>query len=559
MTEALATGWAATICAALAQEGIRPTCAHVARVSAGKRDSRWIEGFSPTALANQLGELAAEESDPTAMIEVVLGHDERSILNQDTVRLPRQIERGLTGLALRRGETTRRVCPSTMRSLNNSFPEAFDALARSFPVDGAAGPLDISAYATRQFVIPSIANGAAPLPVFRGKPVVPIGEVTYARVSELVRSLAGWMKRHVAGNGRLTYRYHPSEDSAAPNTNRIREFMGTIALFRAARFLDDDAMLSLAGKSLRYNLGAYYRDEDAFGIIVEGGKVKLGAAALAALAIHESDSPRRYVRQAARLTRFTERMWQDTGAFRTFLRPAHLDGTCQNFYPGETLLLWVERWIERRDADLWRKLEASFAYYRDWHRANRNPAFVPWHTQAGYRLWEVTQDEQIRDFILEMNDWLLPLQQWDEIADFPDAQGRFYDPDKPYGPPHASSTGVYLEGLIDAFRLARRIGDDSRARRYARAIRRGLRNIMQLQFSEPCECNALPNGEMARGGVRTTEYDNVIRIDNVQHNLMAAIRILETPDFLWTDDQTTALTPAPAAQNPTRTSDRRSS
>ncbi len=134
-----------------------------------------------------------------------------------------------------------------------------------------------------------------------------------------------------------------------------------------------------------------------------------------------------------------------------------------------------------------------------------------------------------------MNDWLLPYQQWDQISAFPDAQGRFYDPDKPYGPPHASSTGVYLEGLIDAFRLARSIGDEHRARRYALIIRRGLRNVMQLQYSSLQECAALPNPEMTLGGVRTTEYNNVIRVDNVQHNLMAVLKILQTDGFNWTE------------------------
>lgn len=371
--------------------------------------------------------------------------------------------------------------------------------------------------------------------MFRGKPVVPLEEVTLDRASALARSLADWMKKHVAGSGKLSYCYQPSDDTYAPNTNRIREFMGTVALFKAARFFNDSYMLTLAEKNLRYNIGEYYRDEETYGIVTEGKKVKLGAAALAALAIRQSEEKSLYATQSTRLMRFTKQMWQDTGAFRTFLRPARLDGSCQNFYPGETLLLWAECWIETRDSGLWRKIETSFGHYRDWHRANRNPAFVPWHTQACYLLWETTGDHRFRDFILEMNDWLIPFQQWDKMAAFPDAQGRFYDPDKPYGPPHASSTGVYLEGLIDAFRLARSIGDEARAQRYALTIRRGLRNVMQLQYSSLQECAALPNREMALGGIRTTEYNNVIRVDNVQHNLMAVLKILQTDGFHWTE------------------------
>lgn len=42
-----------------------------------------------------------------------------------------------------------------------------------------------------------------------------------------------------------------------------------------------------------------------------------------------------------------------------------------------------------------------------------------------------------------MNDWLLPFQQWEQVK-AEDCKGRFYDPDKLWGPPHASATGVSL-------------------------------------------------------------------------------------------------------------------
>ncbi|MBI4703569.1 MAG: hypothetical protein HY744_20855, partial [Deltaproteobacteria bacterium] len=32
--------------------------------------------------------------------------------------------------------------------------------------------------------------------------------------------------------------------------------------------------------------------------------------------------------------------------------------------------------------------------------------------------------------------------------------------------------------------------------------------------------------ERVRGGVRTTVWDNTIRVDNVQHNLLAVLKIL---------------------------------
>ena len=129
-----------------------------------------------------------------------------------------------------------------------------------------------------------------------------------------------------------------------------------------------------------------------------------------------------------------------------------------------------------------------------------------------------------------MNDWLLDMQD-NQPSPYRDTLGRFYDKDRPkYGPPHASSTGVYLEGLIDAFRLAREVGDSARADRYREAIARGLRSSMQLQFADDVDMFYVPSHkrDRVRYGLRTTVYDNAIRVDNVQHVLLGVFRITRT-------------------------------
>jgi len=141
-------------------------------------------------------------------------------------------------------------------------------------------------------------------------------------------------------------------------------------------------------------------------------------------------------------------------------------------------------------------------------------------------MWQKTGDPMLRDFIFEMNDWLLNIQQWED-APTPDTRGRFYDPNRPFGPPHASSTGVYLEGLADAFALACSVGDHKRAEAYRVAILRGLRSVHQLTFKDDVDMFYVSKRNRLRGGVRTTVYNNVVRVDNVQHNLMAIQKILE--------------------------------
>jgi hypothetical protein len=132
-----------------------------------------------------------------------------------------------------------------------------------------------------------------------------------------------------------------------------------------------------------------------------------------------------------------------------------------------------------------------------------------------------------------MNDWLVDTMQAGSRVAYDDTIGRFYAPTENFGRPHASSTGVYLEGLIDAFVLARQIGDTHHEDKYRKAIVYGLRASMQLQFQDDVDMFYATNRERLRGGMRTTVYDNAIRVDNVQHVLMGVQKILR--DFKESD------------------------
>ena len=69
--------------------------------------------------------------------------------------------------------------------------------------------------------------------------------------------------------------------------------------------------------------------------------------------------------------------------------------------------------------------------------------------------------------------------------------------------------------------------DVHRQESYRIAILRGLRSIAQLTFKDDSDMFYIAKRDRVRGGVRTTEYNNVIRIDNVQHSLMAIHKVLD--------------------------------
>jgi hypothetical protein len=490
--------------------------------------------------ANAAGDRASEVD----AIELCLTYDCRptGLAPRQRRALAANIHRGVRGFVVASDQT--RVVVNPLRTIatnraHNKVLDKFFADAKLTEKDLEAGRAQAEVFEAWQFLLSRDEQGPRARPLFRGKRLVDQAEVSRAFVQDQERVLGDFLCRNVQPDGRMLYIYYPSraiED--LKRNNMIRQFMATVALSRTARFRGDDRIFDLAEKNIRFNLRKFYKSTGKLGCIEFQNKVKLGAVALAVLSLLEHPKRAQFKRQEQRLWAMIDYLWDETGAFRTFYKPQGRNDV-QNFYPGEALLAWAFLYAETRDDRLLERFMKSMRYYREWHRAQRNPAFIPWHVQAYYKVHQITEEPELADFIFEMSDWLLGMSQWHHNAYYADTLGRFHDPANPqYGPPHASATGVYLEGLIDAFELARRLGDDARREKYRLAIIRGLRSVEQLTFRDDLDMFYLPveERERMRGGVRNTVYDNVVRIDNVQHNQMAILKIL---DIFEDDDFTT--------------------
>jgi hypothetical protein len=447
--------------------------------------------------------------------------------------------RGIRGIEIAYLGQVERVAPSATIATNRTLQRVFDRFLERHGIGESsffeAGGV-VRRFEARQVLV-SLTPAPTATTLHRGNRIIELQTMSGDTVGDMIRTMSDWLARHVAPSGRMVYKYWPSRGEESRADNTIRQFMTTLCLVRLARSTGRADLLELAGRNCDHNLERFFRLQGAVGVIEHDGKAKLGATALAALALLEHPSTERYEPALALLRRGVESLWQEDGSFRTFHKPADRNDN-QNFYPGEALLFWANLYQRERDPRLLEQCRKTFEHYREWHRRRRNPAFVPWHTQACAVLYEHTREAQFRDFVFEMNDWLLPLQQWD-LAPHADLRGRFYDPSHPeYGPPHASSTGVYLEGLADAFRLASDAGDDTRAARYQQSIWRGLRSIRQLQFLDEVDMFYVSKRDRVRGAVRTETYDNTVRVDNVQHALMALLKLVRQPAFAEHADAT---------------------
>lgn len=492
------------------------------------RSDGWIEGVP---LKNLRKRVKTRSSD---IVEVSVADRFDTVDTTQFSRVFSNRVRGIIGMEVAfRGKLVR-FAPTRMIAANFSFERAMESFLKqrgaSFDEFSADGQL--RSFTTRQFLLPDTKKGE-PVALFRGSTLVePMPYTLSDRAEALASGIGQWFMRNMSANGSLPYKYWPSQGKKSPADNAIRRFLGTLSLARLGALQGNQAMCDAAQRNLRFNLNRYFKDiGEGRGAIVEGSEAKLGAAACAGLAIMDSPGQEEFSRELSMLAAGIESLVDDKLGFRTFFFPAERDGDNWNFYSGEALLFWAE--AVRRGMNFAPSLERCVAVFkccRKIHLQKRNPAFVPWHTQACTSLFAHSGRREFTKFVLEINDWLLPMQQWDNLP--PDLPGRFYNPSRPdYGPPHAASTGAYMEGLADATALARAVGDNTRLSAYEQALQRGLRSLRQLQFRDQHDAYYISKKDRVLGALRTEAYDNAIRVDSAAHALLAAIKILRPMEF----------------------------
>jgi hypothetical protein len=486
--------------------------------------SEWLEGMSPFRAIHELRcEAPAIDAFQLTVVTGCLPLAADRWQQTLTAR-----KNGRFGLEVTLNGTKHRVSPFQSIATNRLLAKYFATLLEEkhlTPEKFFEGGGQLSLLECKQFIL-QCGKSAKAVETYRGGRLIAMDQSPEMLADRVISGIARWFMSNQDAEGALPYKHWPSSGTYSDADNPIRRFMASVAFNRMAYALDRQDMKVAARKNLDYNLRRFYRVESGNGVIAWNGSVKLGSLALAALAILESPFAESRKVELAELRQTINTLWQPSGAFRTFVYPADRNDN-QNFYPGEALLFWAISLQKNRDEALLSQALKSFYYYRGHFRKSSNPAFVPWHSQAAVILYKLAGNVELRDFVFEMNDWLLPHQQWGGSVDL-DHWGRFYSPNKPeYGPPHASATGVYLEGLVDALALAREAGDTLRAASYKQAIERGIRSLAQLQFRDDLDAYYVSQKERVIGAIRTESYNNEIRIDNLQHGLMALLKYRE--------------------------------
>ena len=250
--------------------------------------------------------------------------------------------RGLLGMEIAfRGEV-QRYAPTRILADNLGFRRALERFLgdRGTSVEDFGQGGSLHAFSARQQLLHCDSGAVRVTELYRGAPLVAAApESARECASDLAEGIAAWMVRNQSADGSLPYKYWPSRGTQSPADNAIRRFLASLALARFGELRGSAEIREAARRNLRHNLRRYFRPiGGGRGAIVEDTGAKLGAAALAALAILESPASREFLPELEMLAAGVESLSGGERGFRTFFFPAGRDGSNWNFYSGEALL-----------------------------------------------------------------------------------------------------------------------------------------------------------------------------------------------------------------------------
>ncbi|HPD16857.1 MAG TPA: hypothetical protein PLE19_18070 [Planctomycetota bacterium] len=465
------------------------------------------------------------------------------VTSAEPLRLGGQPVLGLEGLRLRAPGAELLVPPSEALRLDLPDGSAFVryALTRLQAPEAAARDVALERLATVSFIERGPGGAGPPLDLFRGMPLVE--RVTRRQLLAAAEAAGDYLLRGQRPDGSFGYLYNAARDAMEDDAYEITRHAGTAWSL---------AQLYAAAGRRRHRDGAYralqwllrhLHTRDDLAWLEHGGQRPLGAAALGLIALLEyrdAARTRRFDREIQRLGRFLLLMQRDDGFFHSDYDPAEHrgwipDGHVPLFAPGEAFLALVR--LQRALPDpAWPRAIARAAHFmttqRDaWHFEHDLPMIHPdsWTMMALDELHAAGAAARAQaDYCLFLAHEILREQEEPSTARWRDHVGA---PRAALEPPRSDVAAGRCEGLLAAWRLARRLG--AATEEYRRAILLSAAFQLAHQY-DAANSYLLPNPARAHGGFYASYADHTVRMDYVQHNLSA---LLGTADLLAAEEE----------------------
>ena len=462
------------------------------------------------------GRIAEQQIPGTSLVLNFLRNRTR-LARHDLRSLKQSVVLGIHAVRLRNGNRSVFFKESVPIAKNFSHKTMFERLCRKAKLPNTCYRHPKTAVYRYDTVTFRSDRAGNVVDLYRYDVLVSDHDLTTANIRERLERASNWFHKNVdAETERGKYIYYPSRDRYAQKQNHVCALATAWAMAKLQSFLGHTQLDTTLRATLAHYLSFRKEREGITHLEINGSSNLAYNAFMILILLNVPD----YQDSTTLLRLFAQGSLSQQnrdGSFNTHFFSERASGV--DFYPGEAMLALMHLYQRTGKEEYRSAVERGFTYYRTYWRSRKNTAFIPWHTQAYYLLFVETGNPEPAEFIFEMNDWLIEHHQIvaseypDEIGGFPKRGPRF-------------STGVFLEGINDAYRVALALGDEVHANRYRRSIRSGARYLLQLQVTERNAFH-MKRPDRAIGGFRRSVTRNVQRNDYTQHGVLALIKVLE--------------------------------
>lgn len=465
------------------------------------------------------GELEKEEVSDTKIVFNILYNKRIVVGDLDT--LSDKIELGIHAIEVKNGGKRAFFKESVPISKNYDLEKTLERLCKKAKLSDTCyddSETNVFIYDTVSFT--GDRDGSVS-DLYRYNTLIDAEEIDAQLLRKRLELVVEWLLNNVnTDTGTMEYKYYPSKDKYSSDNNHVRQLATLWAIAMVRNALNDIRLDPVAESTFEKNL-EYVECKNGYCFVDIDGKAVIAFNAFLILSLLETpDYPEAdsLMRQLAKGIILQQ---QDNGSYNTCFNSDKNSGV--DYYPGEAMFALMRLYEETRESEYLNSVYKAFPYYRDYWRGNKNTAFVPWHSQADLLLYRETEYPEVADFVFEINDWLIDNHQIRE-SEYLDYVGGF-----PRGVPR-NSTSVYMEGINDAYTLARLVGDEEHIKKYEESIRLGIRFSLLTQYT-PENAFYIANQDRAVGGFRKTLLSNDQRIDYTQHASLAIMKAIENGIF----------------------------
>lgn len=362
------------------------------------------------------------------------------------------------------------------------------------------------------------------VPLYRGNSAAPVDPDVLLRAST---EAGDYLLRHLHDEGLFDYEYDPKNNQMIADYNEVRHAGTVYALLELYGATADNRYRKAAERAIEMML-RWRRpidEADSEAIVYQGGKAKLGASALALVALLEyqkvtGDS--KWLSDAKKLGRFLILQQHKDGHFEShyFFSKNNDDSFDSIYYPGEAVLALTRLQLADPENLEWQKAAERAADWlvnvRDQGKKTDDLPHDHWLLIALNELVPLTNNKKHLAHAEKIASAIVNAQRVASV--YPDWIGSFYDP------PRVTPTATRAEGLAAMWQLAGKTGIKRDA--YLEALKKAAVFQMRCQLT-PENILYLPRPDIARGGFRRSLTDWDVRIDYVQHNISSLLALRE--------------------------------